>query len=103
MEKAARVGAASRLLDAGQSCIAAKRFIVMKSIADEFTSKFIEFVSGFKVGNPMDADTDIGPLVREQQIEALEEQVKDALSKGAAVLLKGGDFRACGAYNRCKR
>ncbi|VVB56055.1 D-glyceraldehyde dehydrogenase (NADP(+)) [uncultured archaeon] len=98
VEKAARVGAASRLLDAGQSCIAAKRFIVVKSIADEFTSKFIEFVSGFKVGDPMDADTDIGPLVREQQIEALEEQVKDALSKGAKVLLKGGRLEGKGFF-----
>lgn len=98
VEEAARVGAASRFLDAGQSCIAAKRFIVVQSIKDEFTSKFVEFASDFKIGNPMDAGTDIGPLVREQQIEALEEQVRDALSKGAAVLLGGGRLGGKGFF-----
>ena len=65
IEKAVKIGVASRFLDAGQSCIAAKRFIIEESIAEEFTSKFIEHSSNLKVGDPMDPDTDIGPLVRE--------------------------------------
>lgn len=98
VEEAARVGVASRFLDSGQSCIAAKRFIVEQSIAEEFTSMFVEFASDLKVGDPMDADTDIGPLVREQQIELLEEQVKDALSSGAKALLEGGRLKRNGFF-----
>ena len=98
IEKAVKIGVASRFLDAGQSCIAAKRFIIEESIAEEFTSKFIEHSSNLKVGDPMDPDTDIGPLVREEQVELLEEQVKDALSKGARVLLEGGRLERNGFF-----
>ncbi|KCZ71551.1 NAD-dependent aldehyde dehydrogenase [Candidatus Methanoperedens nitroreducens] len=98
IEKAAKIGVASRFLDAGQSCIAAKRFIVEESIAEEFTSKFVEHASNLKVGDPMDPDTDIGPLVREEQIELLEEQVKDALSRGAKALLEGGILKRNGFF-----
>ncbi|SNQ61408.1 NAD-dependent succinate-semialdehyde dehydrogenase [Candidatus Methanoperedens nitratireducens] len=98
IEKAAKIGVASRFLDAGQSCIAAKRFIVEESIAEVFTSKFVEYASNLKVGDPMDPDTDIGPLVREEQIELLEEQVKDALSRGARVLLEGGRLQRRGFF-----
>ncbi|MFZ3168370.1 MAG: NAD-dependent succinate-semialdehyde dehydrogenase [Candidatus Methanoperedens sp.] len=98
IEKAAKIAVASRFLDAGQSCIAAKRFIVEESIAEDFTSKFVEHASNLKVGDPMDPDTDIGPLVREEQIELLEEQVKDALSKGAKALLEGGRLQKNGFF-----
>ncbi|MCL7412049.1 MAG: NAD-dependent succinate-semialdehyde dehydrogenase [ANME-2 cluster archaeon] len=98
IEKAAKIAVASRFLDAGQSCIAAKRFIVEESIAEEFTTKFVEHASNLKVGDPMDPDTDIGPLVREEQIELLEEQVKDALSKGAKALLEGGRLQKNGFF-----
>ncbi|NJD78129.1 MAG: NAD-dependent succinate-semialdehyde dehydrogenase [Candidatus Methanoperedens sp.] len=90
IEEAAKIAAASRFLDAGQSCIAAKRFIIEQSIAGEFTSKFVEFTRSLKIGDPMDEDTDIGPLVRREQIGLLENQVEDALSKGAKALLEGG-------------
>ena len=98
IENAAKVAVASRFLDAGQSCIAAKRFIVEQSIAQEFISKFIEFTRNLKVGNPMDDGTDIGPLVREEQIKLLENQVKDALSKGAKALLEGGRLERKGFF-----
>lgn len=98
IEKAAKIAVASRFLDAGQSCIAAKRFIVEESIAEDFTSKFVEHASNLKVGDPMDPDTDIGPLVRKEQIELLEEQVKDALSKGAKALLEGGRLQKNGFF-----
>ncbi len=98
IEKAAKIAVASRFLDAGQSCIAAKRFIVEESIAEEFTSKFVEYAANLKVGDPMHPDTDIGPLVREEQIELLEEQVKDALSKGAKALLEGGRLERKGFF-----
>lgn len=98
IEKAAKIAVVSRFHDAGQSCIAAKRFIVEESIAEEFTTKFVEHASNLKVGDPMDPDTDIGPLVREEQRELLEEQVKDALSKGAKALLEGGRLQKNGFF-----
>lgn len=98
IEEAARVAVASRFLDAGQSCIAAKRFIVAQSIAEKFTSRFVEFAGELNVGDPMDENTDIGPLVREEQIELLERQVKDALSRGAKALLEGGRLQRKGFF-----
>ncbi len=98
IEEAARAGVASRFLNSGQSCISAKRFIVVQSIAEEFTTRFVEFASRLKVGNPMDDDMDMGPLVREQQIELLEKQVKDAISRGAKALLEGGRLKRKGFF-----
>ncbi len=98
IEEAAKVGVASRLINAGQSCIAAKRFIIEDAIAEEFTSKFVELASELAVGDPMDEKTDIGPLVRQEQIEVIDEQVKDALSKGAKALLEGGRFARKGFF-----
>ncbi len=98
IEKAARAGVAGRFLNSGQSCIAAKRFIVAQSIAEEFTFRFVEFASKLKVGDPMDAATDMGPLVREGQIRILEEHVNDAFSKGAEALLEGGRLKREGYF-----
>lgn len=98
IEQAAKIAVLSRFQDAGQSCIAAKRFIVVQSIAQEFTSKFVEITSKLKVGNPMDPDTDIGPLVRKEQIQIIEDQVQDSLSKGAKVLLSGGRLPGKGYF-----
>ncbi len=98
IEEAAKVGVASRFIVAGQSCIAAKRFIVIKDAAEEFTSRFVEFAKELRVGDPMDKDTDIGPLVREEQINLLEGQVEDALSRGAKALLKGGRLKRRGFF-----
>jgi len=75
-----------------------QRFIVEESVAEEFTRKFVNIASGLKVGDPMDMDTDIGPLVREQQIESLEEQVRDALSGGAKAILEGGRLNSKGFF-----
>lgn len=98
IEEAAKVGVASRFIVAGQSCIAAKRFIVVRNAAEEFTSRFVEFAKELRVGDPMDKDTDIGPLVREEQINLLEGQVEDALSRGAKALLKGGRVKRRGFF-----
>ncbi len=98
IEEAAKVGVAGRFIVAGQSCIAAKRFIVIRRAAEEFTSRFVELAKELRVGDPMDKDTDIGPLVREEQIKLLEGQVEDALSRGAKVLLKGGRLKRSGFF-----
>jgi acyl-CoA reductase-like NAD-dependent aldehyde dehydrogenase len=74
-----------RNLSSGQSCIAAKRFIVVQSISDEFTNKLVSITKETIIGDPMDTKTEIGPLANKQQIEKLEDQVKDAVSKGAKI------------------
>ena len=89
IEKTATVAAAGRFLNCGQSCIAAKRFIVIKEIAEQFTQRFIEVTRNMKVGDPMDPNTDIGPLVRESQRQLVERQIKMSVEQGAKILLGG--------------
>lgn len=72
-----------RNISSGQSCIAAKRFIVVRSRAKEFTDRLVSLTKETVVGDPMDKNTDVGPLANMQQLIKLEEQVKDAVSKGA--------------------
>ena len=90
--------AQGRLINSGQSCIAAKRFIVIKEVADEFTEKFVESTEALKVGNPLNPDTDVGPLVNKQQLELLEIQIKDAVDKGAKVLTGGQKIQGKGFF-----
>jgi succinate-semialdehyde dehydrogenase/glutarate-semialdehyde dehydrogenase len=89
LEAAVKVGVAARCQNNGQSCIAAKRFIIHEDIADEYERRFIERMSSLKVGDPVDPSTDIGPLATEQGRALVQEQVGDAISKGA-VLHCGG-------------
>jgi succinate-semialdehyde dehydrogenase/glutarate-semialdehyde dehydrogenase len=96
VKMAAKVGVPSRFINTGQTCIAAKRFIVMEEVAEEFTENFVEGTANLKVGDPMNPDTDIGPMVREEQIRILESQVNDAISKGAKVLIPGGRMESEG-------
>ncbi|MEA1984620.1 MAG: NAD-dependent succinate-semialdehyde dehydrogenase [Euryarchaeota archaeon] len=90
LKEAAKVAAAGRFINAGQTCIASKRFIVADTIAEEFTSRFVEQTRDMVIGDPLDPNTDIGPLVREGSITMLEGQVRDAVAKGAGVALEGG-------------
>ncbi|MBI2657938.1 NAD-dependent succinate-semialdehyde dehydrogenase [Candidatus Woesearchaeota archaeon] len=88
-EFAAKNAVSGRNLNSGQSCIAAKRFIVMKNIADEFSRIFAEETNSLVVDNPMDMKTDVGPLVNKEGLAAIELQVHDAVIKGAKVLTGG--------------
>ncbi|MGA3115650.1 MAG: NAD-dependent succinate-semialdehyde dehydrogenase [Syntrophobacteraceae bacterium] len=83
LEKAARAAVMSRMANAGQSCIAAKRLIVMESIAEPFTEKFVDVMNGLRIGDPMDESTDLGPLAKKEFLGALGKQLDDALKKGA--------------------
>src|ERR687886_543082 len=89
LNQTAYMATQSRLLNTGQSCIAAKRFIVVKEIADKFTNLFVENTEAEVVGNPLDSKTTVGPLVRDSQRHALAKQVDDAKERGA-ILLVGG-------------
>jgi succinate-semialdehyde dehydrogenase/glutarate-semialdehyde dehydrogenase len=86
---AARVGAVARCLNNGQSCIAAKRFIVHEAVYDEFERLFVEQMAGKVVGDPMLDSTDVGPLASEQQRDDIEKLVADAVANGARVLCGG--------------
>jgi succinate-semialdehyde dehydrogenase/glutarate-semialdehyde dehydrogenase len=85
LEKAARAAVRSRMANAGQSCIAAKRLIVMESVADAFRNKFIDVMNGLKIGDPMDKSTDLGPLAKLESVQDLQKQLDDAVEKGARV------------------
>src|SRR3989338_1881790 len=76
-------------INSGQSCIAAKRFIVVKDIADEFADKLLSLVEKLKVGDPLKKTTDIGPLVNYNQLLSLDIQVKKSIKQGAKVLYGG--------------
>lgn len=83
LDQAAKGAIVGRFINNGQSCIAAKRFIVVDAVADEFLAKVEENVRRLKVGDPLDPSTDIGPLYAKSQRDEIEVQVKDALAKGA--------------------
>src|SRR6185312_4214365 len=82
----------------GQSCIAAKRFIVEESAADEFEKRFVDAVAALKVGNPMDRANQVGPLARGDLVEDLERQVKESVRLGAKPAVGGSRIEGDGFY-----
>jgi succinate-semialdehyde dehydrogenase / glutarate-semialdehyde dehydrogenase len=89
LEKAAEVATTSRCQNNGQSCISAKRFIVHADVHDEFLRLFKDRMGALVVGDPMQDGTDVGPLSTEQGRRDVEDLVKDALDKGAELVLGG--------------
>ncbi|MFA6401004.1 MAG: NAD-dependent succinate-semialdehyde dehydrogenase [Salinivirgaceae bacterium] len=89
MHSALQQALLSRFLNSGQSCIAAKRFIVHESIADEFVTNFQSLIENLVKGNPLDSETFIGPLVNEMAMKDLEAQVTTSISLGAKCLVGG--------------
>ncbi|MHC5036599.1 MAG: NAD-dependent succinate-semialdehyde dehydrogenase, partial [Planctomycetota bacterium] len=87
--EAAKVGAAARCLNGGQSCIAAKRFIVVDAVYEPFLERFREEMAAWVVGDPLDEETQVGPLAGEAFLEDLRTQVKKSLKAGAKVALGG--------------
>ncbi|MFJ8468008.1 NADP-dependent succinic semialdehyde dehydrogenase [Streptomyces swartbergensis] len=89
IDRAAQVAVTARVQNTGQSCIAAKRFIVHTDVYDAFAERFAEGMKALKVGDPMAEDTEVGPLSSEQGLRDLEELVDDAVRGGAEVLCGG--------------
>jgi len=89
LKAAAVTGTTSRMLNNGQSCIAAKRFIVIDSIADEFEKLLIEEFQALKIGDPMLPETDIGPLATNKILEDIDQKVQKAINAGAKLVLGG--------------
>ncbi|MDP9397708.1 MAG: NADP-dependent succinic semialdehyde dehydrogenase [Actinomycetota bacterium] len=98
LERAAAVATTARVQNNGQSCIAAKRFIVHEAVAEEFERLFNEKMSALVVGDPTDEATDVGPLVNEQGREDVEELVADAVGKGARIVCGGERIEGPGFY-----
>ena len=88
----------SRLINAGQSCIAAKRFIVVESVREEFERRFVALMKEAVVGDPLEPGTTVGPLARMDLRDGLHEQVTQSVDKGARLLLGGEVPDGQGAY-----
>ncbi|MHB9092665.1 MAG: aldehyde dehydrogenase family protein, partial [Chloroflexota bacterium] len=89
LDEAARVGVNARNRNAGQSCIAAKRFIVVDEVYDAFLERFARGVEVLTVGDPLDRSTDVGPLARDDLRATLERQVRESVAQGARVVVGG--------------
>ena len=89
LEKAVEICVNSRLINTGQSCIAAKRFIVVESVMPEFEKRFVELMKQKTIGDPFDEKVDLGPLARIDLRDLVHEQVKESINKGAKCLLGG--------------
>src|SRR6266852_5329712 len=89
LDEAAQVAVTARFQNNGQSCIAAKRFIVVESVAEAFEQKFAANTAKLKVGDPLEYDTRVGPLARKDLCETLDQQVQQSIRLGARVLIGG--------------
>ena len=98
LEQAAEVCVNSRIINSGQSCIAAKRFIVVRSVEKEFTQLFLSKIKAKKLGDPLDVNTAIGPQARMDLRNQLHEQVKLSIKKGAKCILGGSSPKGKNAF-----
>ncbi len=89
LDDAVATAVKARVVNNGQSCIAAKRFIVHEAIADAFETKFVAMMKALKVGDPMDESVEIGPLSSEQIADDLQKQVDETVRRGGALLAGG--------------
>lgn len=89
LDEAVAVGVKARIINNGQSCIAAKRFIIHESIAPEFERRFVAGMRALRIGDPLDERTEIGPLATPQIVEDLEKQVRASIEAGARLLTGG--------------
>ena len=89
IDQAVKTAVTARLINNGQSCIAAKRFIIVEKIYEEFGKKFVDRMRNTKVGDPLKHETELGPIARENLLLELDQQVKQSVAKGAVVLCGG--------------
>ena len=98
IEEAVQACVTSRLICNGQSCIAAKRFVVVEPVKDAFTQRFVDAMKQIRMGDPMDEGTALGPLARVDLRDELHEQVRQSVAKGARILCGGEVPQQQGAY-----
>ena len=98
LDRAVRTAVDARVINNGQSCIAAKRFIVHARVADEFERRFVAAMAALRVGDPMEESTEVGPLATRDILETLDEQVRRSVEMGARVLTGGHRLERPGNY-----
>ena len=98
LETAVATAVRARLVNNGQSCIAAKRFMVAEAIAEEFERRFVQAMESVRIGDPMEETTELGPLATVEMLETLEDQVRRSVAAGARVLTGGQRLRRPGNY-----
>jgi acyl-CoA reductase-like NAD-dependent aldehyde dehydrogenase len=98
IEKASSGAVKGRFVNNGQSCIATKRFVVVKDIANEFIEKFVQKTEKLKVGDPRSEDTDLGPIVNASGLKKIESQVNDTVKEGAEILTGGEHIGSKGYF-----
>src|SRR3984885_14035942 len=98
LEEAVKVGIKARVINNGQSCIAAKRFIVAKQIADQFQKEFVAQMEKLKLGDPFDEKTDIGPLANAEAVTSLQADVTATVKAGGKVLTGGKPANMPGSF-----
>ncbi len=100
IEKASDGAIKGRFINCGQSCIASKRFIVIKEVAKEFIEKFVQKTEKLKVGDPLSDNTDVGPLVNASGLKKIDSQVRESVKEGAEVLTGGEQIGKKGYFYR---
>jgi succinate-semialdehyde dehydrogenase/glutarate-semialdehyde dehydrogenase len=98
LEAAARGAVTGRMLCTGQSCIASKRFIVVREVAEAFADRFAQLMAELVVGDPLDPETQVGSIVNEQELAKLEDQLAEALGRGARLLTGGARLPRTGCF-----
>ncbi len=98
LDRAVEVGITARFQNAGQVCLAAKRFILERPIADAFTTKYVQAVAKVKAGDPLDPDTTIGPIARDDLRDGVHDQVERSVKAGARVLAGGARVDGAGFF-----
>jgi len=98
LDAAVKTAVRARVINNGQSCIAAKRFIVAESIADEFERRYVAGFEALKVGDPLDPATEVGPLASESQVRTIDQQVRTTVAAGAKLLGGGRRLDRPGFY-----
>ncbi len=89
LQAAVSTGVKARMVNTGQSCIAAKRFIVAEQIFDDYLAQFVRKMKALKIGDPFDSETEVGPVAHEQILEDLDAQVKASVTAGAELVTGG--------------
>ena len=97
-EGAVSTGVKARMINTGQSCIAAKRFFIADQVYDKFLKEFVEQIRALKVGDPLDEATDIGPLATESILNGVHEQVQKSIAAGAKLLTGGNRIHGPGFF-----
>jgi len=98
VDAAAATAVKARVINNGQSCIAAKRFIVADAVADDFERRFVKNMEALRIGDPMDESTELGPLATKQILDDLDDQVRRSVEAGARVLTGGRRLNRPGNY-----